>query len=428
MEEHLTGSLSEMAARLVEAPFPPVALKAVKDSAPALIAELNDTILSEIPAFSDSRNPEILPALQQHCRDHAAEVARLLGGGSVGDFEFVRENARRRAEQHFPLEAVLHAYRSGHKIFAQRLREAALAAVGPSEDTRQLVNAVADFAMEYANTVSAITAGVYVSQTRLMADVAGDRRAELLTILLEGYDESDGRVAGILRDAGYLEGRLSFCVVLAQSVDPSEMLNPARARRLADSVDEILHGKIAHRLIDIRDNKATIICSDICRTSGWTVARTDLAKHIAAELKLVGPTALIGISNDVPSTSSIPTAYRQAQIALEHSDVMDRVVQFAELGPKGLLLHFAGEEFRRVLPDWSRDFFRADDKAKGALVATLRAYADADMNILKAADVLKVHPNTIYSRLQKILDITGLEARSYHALTELLLIADCARK
>jgi len=50
------------------------------------------------------------------------------------------------------------------------------------------------------------------------------------------------------------------------------------------------------------------------------------------------------------------------------------------------------------------------------------------MNILKAAEMLKVHPNTIYSRLQKILDITGLEARSYHALTELLLIADCGRK
>ena len=105
-----------------------------------------------------------------------------------------------------------------------------------------------------------------------------------------------------------------------------------------------------------------------------------------------------------------------------------RVARFSDLAPQLLLLHFAGEEFRRVLPDWSRDFFQADEKARGALVATLRGYAQADMNILKTAEMLKVHPNTIYSRLQKILDITGLEARSYHALTELLLIADCRRQ
>ncbi len=394
----------------------------------ALVEELNKTILVEIPAFSDSRNPEILPALAAHCHDHVVEIIRLLGGGPVGDFNHVRENARKRAEQRFPLEATLHAYRCSHKILAHRLREATLAAMESSEDTHQITAAVADFAMEYANAVSTIAAGIYVSQTRLMADIAGDRRAELLSILLDGYDESDGRVAGILRDAGYLDGRQSFCVVLAQSVDPSEMLVSARARRLADSVDEVLQGKVARRLIDIRDNKATIICSDICRTSGWTVARTDLAKRITSQLEGLGPAVLVGISNDAPSTSSIPTAYRQAQIALDFSDVAHRVARFSDLAPQLLLLHFAGEEFRRVLPDWSRDFFQADEKARGALVATLRGYAQADMNILKTAEMLKVHPNTIYSRLQKILDITGLEARSYHALTELLLIADCRRQ
>jgi DNA-binding PucR family transcriptional regulator len=86
------------------------------------------------------------------------------------------------------------------------------------------------------------------------------------------------------------------------------------------------------------------------------------------------------------------------------------------------------KNFAAYSPIGRGTFFQADEKARGALVATLRSYANADMNILKAAEMLKVHPNTIYSRLQKILDITGLEARSYHALTELLLIADCGRK
>ena len=370
----------------------------------------------------------MLPDLARHGREHTSEIIRLLSGGPVDDFAFVRDYARRRTEQHFPLESTLHAYRCCHKVFARWVSEATLSVVSSPEDARQIVAAVSEFTMEYTDAISTIASSMYVSRTRLLADVAGDQRAELLTILLDGYDESDGRVAEILRNAGYLDGRRSFCVALAQSVDPAEMLNPARARRLADSIDEIFIGKAVRHLIDLRDNMVTIVFSDVCRISGWTVSRIDLAKRLTSDLAVVGTAALIGVSNDAPSTSRIPIAHRQARLALEFADITHRVTQFSEISPQRLILHFAGEEFQRVLPAWTGEFFRADDKARGALVATLRAYANANMNALQAAEKLKVHPNTIYSRWQKIADITGLEARSYHALTELLLVADCMRR
>jgi sugar diacid utilization regulator len=59
-------------------------------------------------------------------------------------------------------------------------------------------------------------------------------------------------------------------------------------------------------------------------------------------------------------------------------------------------------------------------------VATLRAYADADMNVLKTAGSLRIHPNTIYARMRRIRELTGLEPLQYHALTEMLLAVDCA--
>lgn len=43
----------------------------------------------------------------------------------------------------------------------------------------------------------------------------------------------------------------------------------------------------------------------------------------------------------------------------------------------------------------------------------------------KAAKILSVHPNTVYSRFQRILDLTGVDPKSYDGLTELLVIADC---
>ena len=88
-------------------------------------------------------------------------------------------------------------------------------------------------------------------------------------------------------------------------------------------------------------------------------------------------------------------------------------------------MHNAGDEIASALPQWTDAFLSANDKSRGALVATLRAYADADMNILKTARQLDVHPNTIYARMQRIEDLTGLDAQQYHALTELLLAVDC---
>jgi len=43
------------------------------------------------------------------------------------------------------------------------------------------------------------------------------------------------------------------------------------------------------------------------------------------------------------------------------------------------------------------------------------------MNALQTAKDLSVHPNTVYSRMQRIATITGKNALGYHELTELLL-------
>ena len=324
----------------------------------------------------------------------------------------------------FPLEATLHAYRCIHKVFSRWVRDAPLD--GPAvSGASTLAAAVADFTFEYTNAVSTVFASVYVSQTRLLADVAGDRRTELLNILLRGYDESDGRVARILRNAGYLDRRQSFCVVLTQPVDPAEMNSPARARRLADAVDGIRVGPRTQRVTDVRDNRVITVFSSARRASGWTAPSTTLAARVASGLSLLGNAVLAGVSDDVPSTSQVPAAYKEASVALEVAGVSQRVVQYSQIPARRLLLHLAGDAFHRVLPAWAEGFFAADDKAGGILIATLRAYASADMNVLKAAQVLKVHPNTVYARLKRILELTERDARSFHALTELLIVADC---
>ena len=54
----------------------------------------------------------------------------------------------------------------------------------------------------------------------------------------------------------------------------------------------------------------------------------------------------------------------------------------------------------------------------------MRGYADCNMNAQKTAVLLGIHPNTVYSRMQKIERLTGLNALRFHALSELLLALD----
>ncbi len=395
--------------------------------AQAIDAELRKTLLAEIPAFTASRDAATLNELAAHSPRHLEEVVRLLNGGAAGELKFVRDYACLCAEHRFPLEAVLHAYRCVHKLFSQRVREAALGAAGvalSAEAAREVVAAAADFTLEYTNAISTLASTAYVERIQLLADVAGDERAQLLNILLDGYDESDARVAAILRRAGYLDGRQSFCVVLAQSVDATAMHHPARARRLADTLDQLIPASLARRLIDVRDARVTCVFSGARRLSGWTPVGASLAARIAAELALAGNAVLIGVSGDVGSTSRIPAAHRQALLAMRMASLEQRVMQFAATPLRQLMIHLAGDELQSSLPAWAGDFHRADDKLGGALTATLRAYADADMNLLKAAARLEVHANTVYARLNRIRDITGLNARGYHALTDLITVAD----
>ena len=388
-------------------------------------AELQRTVAEEIPAFQESGNPAIVPEQLAHADEHVAQILRFLAGSTDGDFAFVMQHAARRAEQRFPLEATLHAYRCGHRVLSKWIREAALANADEAASVGETLAAVADFSIEYTDSISTIATSEYVANTRQIAEAEGDRRSELLAVLLGGYDEADGRVAKLLRQAGYLAQRQSFCVAVTQSVDPTEMEFPARVRRIIDAIEDVLQPFTGRALIGVRDDKVIVVFSATRRISGWTVAQTKLSEQVQPYLLKLGNAVLVGVSTDMPSTSHIPKALSEAQVAFEFADAANRVVGFSGIPVRRVLVRQAHDSIRPALPQWSAAYFAADDKARGSLLATLRAYADADMNVLKAARILDVHPNTIYSRIERIADITGQNGLEYHALTELLLTADC---
>jgi sugar diacid utilization regulator len=398
----------------------------LRDQHEAFATTLAKAVVREVPAYRASGNPDVIPEHESHLTHQIDEVCSLLDGRRLGDLAFVSHHAKRRAEQKFPLEAILACYHCLHRDAAIWIRDAALESADESAQLRRVVAAVAELMVEYSEIACSLLTSEYVAQTRLLAEAEGDRRSELLNVLLRGYDESDSRAAKLLRRAGYLEQRQSFCVVVARSVDPREMENPARAQRMADSVAHCLQDLPIRVLVGVHDSRVIAVLSGTRRMSGWTAPQTLVADRAYPKLRALGLGALVGLSSDAPSTSHIPKAFVEAKLALDFSSVADRVVAFREIPFRDMLVRATAKQVQTALPSWLGRLQQADAKTRGALTATLRAYADADMNVLKTAEALTLHPNTIYARMQKITDLTERNPLSYSALTELLLVIDCA--
>src|SRR5881628_4038143 len=164
-------------------------------------------------------------------------------------------------------------------------------------------SAISDFIVEYTNTVISITTSEYVDRIRALAEAESDHRSELFNILLNGYDESDGRVARLLKRAGYLEQRQAYCIAAVQPINISEMENPARAQRIANALTETLAAASIRMLVGTRNNAVVAVVSARRRQSGWTAPQANLAERIRPMLLVLGPAVLIGISADHPSTS-----------------------------------------------------------------------------------------------------------------------------
>ena len=404
----------------------PAVAKALRAGSEAIVEDLRKSVIGEIHAYTQSANPDVLPELKQQLEQTVDEACQLLGGKRPDEMAFVTAHARQLAEQKFPLDALLHMYRCAYLGLLPWIRGAALAAASDTAHVRRVVATVTEFTFEFTSSISTLATSEYVDHTRLLAEAEGDRRSQLLDLLLSGYDESDNRAAQLLRRAGYLEQRQSFCVAIARSVNPSEMENAARAQRMADSISDELHDLPIRVLLGVRDNLVTVVMSGTRRLSGWTAPQSLLADRVYPALRKIGPAAVIGLSADVPSTSHIPRALGEAKLALDFASVGQRVMRYSGIPFRHMLVRVAADNIQSALPIWVESFLSADRKARGKLLETLRAYADADMNVLKTAKALSIHPNTIYARMQRIDDATSKNALSYKDLTELLLAMDCA--
>jgi hypothetical protein len=423
-------ALLQLLSGLNDVGYRPAAAAALAGSLDATGDALEALIESDLADRPEAAASAALLLLHRHHRDLLREIHRLLGGSGVPQLAFVSRDAVQMAELRFPLETMLHCYRRVQRFVVRWLNSAGSAAAQAQ---------VEDFVKEYIETVSTMATIEYVQRTRQLAEAEADTRSQLLTLLLGGYDPQDEQAARLLRGAGYGTPHMRSCVVLARPDRATSAGDPARLTGLLAAVREALDRLQTLTLYGLHENEVVAVVSapeapsvaqapesSEARGAPQATSANRLADRVAWSLLQLGDDVRVGISADVPSTALVARALREGQLALDQAGAKARIVKYSEIPLRQLLLQVAGEQACSALPAWTEALLSSDARSKHKLSATLRQYADADMNVLQAAKALGVHPNTIYARMQRIRDITGQDPTRFHALTELLLAIDCA--
>lgn len=119
----------------------------------------------------------------------------------------------------------------------------------------------------------------------------------------------------------------------------------------------------------------------------------------------------VGVSESFSGLLALRTAYIQADAALRLGDaqpgsiVRYRSVMFSHLGE---VVHDSGLEGCFVTPELAL-LEQIDQRSGTSHVDDLAAYLACGCNVLKAAEQLHVHKNTLYYRLSRISEVTGID-------------------
>ena len=142
-----------------------------------------------------------------------------------------------------------------------------------------------------------------------------------------------------------------------------------------------------------------------------------VVEEVREQLATRTPGGLVasGISRPATGLAALREAYREAKNALSIAFELgerEQTTFFGELKLFQFLLALKEhnlDTLRRFHDETLGALFEHDERKQGELIRTLNGFFEANGNLAKASDELKVHRNTLVYRLERIKDLTGLD-------------------
>ncbi len=378
-----------------------------------LVEHATAAMRSEIRAYAAQDERFYADVRDQVARHYRTKLHSLLEECtlSLEDIAFVRGAAMRRARAGFALEDYINAFRVGQQVFW----EAVVACAAQTPLGHEAALTLAAPLMRYCDFASTHAGHAYVEfQQYLVADADRERR-DLLEHLLAGAIPTRGPLLAAAQTYG-LRAEALMMVAAAVPVGPRVDADASHAASAAITLTGLHEGRT---LVVAR--QAEIVAVPALRAGTGPAALCERLQTVQERLRKEGMPLAMGISTVAAGVAELPRAYAEARAALESVADDGGVVALPRLSPFEYLARRADDTARRLVDPRLR-LFLDDDRARGGvLTATIRAFADADLNLRAAAERLQVHPNTAQYRLHRIEERSGRNPRRIGDLLDLLV-------
>ncbi len=348
---------------------------------------------------------------QQHLRTFA-RCAPTWRMPEREELDFISDLASERAAAGFPLEAMLHAFRVGHRVFWDWL-------IAQVEDARkgEVALAITPFMHEYLGAVTRRLTETYVEAVQTFIADADKNRRDLLEALLRG--EQPERTRPLAQALG-LDPDLQYIVIVAAVTSPE----PRRANELLRRAEDV----IRRRLLEAGANAFSILREqEVVLLVPWgaghrRVLHTALEPAAVSMGQMYGAQLLAGGSMACEGVAEISRGYQEARLALQRASATGDFVALADASLYESLLALGASSVQRRLPPWADDLAADGSPQRNDLIRTLLAYVAANMSVERSARALFVHPNTVRYRLRRLAKLTGLDVDSFYDLIELMTV------
>jgi hypothetical protein len=372
-----------------------------------------------VPAIASiASHDRTFPArLSRLCAQHVLALVRSGRAGRPSedaDLAFVRELGIQRAQDLFPLEALVQGLRLGQRV----LWDAIVDAAGPRG--HEVVVALTAHLLDYTHLAGYQLERAYAETQRQIRAMGEQTRIEFFEDALSGrlFARSDGPgqavAMGFEPDANYV---VAVVGLAAQPTDPENLasLRGALERRAwADGRRPFVVPRGEH-----------VVCVAAARQA-MPVRDTIIAMSSGMPLPLAAD-MVAGIGGPCRGLAEVPRAYEQGLLALRHARSVGGVVVLEDVGTFPYLLSSADPTARQLSTRRAERLRAEDARCHGLLARTFAVYVDCNLNVIQAANKLGLHPNTIRSRLAKVERLTGLDTRRVIDVMELVTMMNLSR-
>ena len=423
MSERAAALVRNWGARLRENRLAARVLVAVHERESDIQRSTFDGLQRENPAFQRATSEQFRSEAAGHCHEIGNVMFAIVSSRAAGlggdPFGFVRLHGVRRARQRFPLAGSLNAYRLAHKGYWTVMSETVVHFAVDEHEVNACSMMLSAFLMEFFDVVSGTLTDAYLAEEAHLIAQHARARVALIDDLVHGRQPGDLEARELCERCGIRPG-VRLAVALVRPFGPASnglAERDGELHRLSEVIEESLSLRGLGALVDRRDGAVLAIAagqSDTARSMAKVLRASFGERPNGASFPVAA-----GVGLDVTEMAAVPQAYQEAERAIEFAEPRRPVVHFADVDLVELLLRRPDAAALRLVPEWAGRLREADAKS-GDLSRTIHAFADCDLNVKRTARSLKLHTNTVYFRLNRVMKLTGVDPRSFSGASLLL--------